>query len=162
MADNPGRTCAPYVSRIVRVDRLFFGGCVSAVRMAGRTAISILDDFGQSIVHATGTAGLPSFHSSRARRVSFLGEDRDALGVTARKRGTDGSDGSSSLRRQISEHVVWQRLAPADFRGKLFIGEFGENARPHEGGEGAEPVGAGNVVFDTVADAEDVARVLNL
>src|ERR1700757_5063203 len=85
-----------------------------------------------------------------------------ALRVTARNAEAMPSICSSSLRRQISDHVVRQRLAPADFYSKLFVGEVRENARPHEGSEGAEPIGAGNVVFDAIANTENVARVLNL
>src|ERR1700722_20376627 len=50
---------------------------------------------------------------------------------------------------------------PADFGCELFVRQVSKNACPHESSEGAEPVGAGNVVFDAIANTENVARILN-
>ena len=51
---------------------------------------------------------------------------------------------------------------PTDFGCKLFVRQVSKNACPHKSGEGAEPIGARNVVFDAIAHTENVARVLNL
>src|SRR5580698_2219429 len=50
---------------------------------------------------------------------------------------------------------------PADFGCKLFVRQVSKNACPHESGEGAEPIGPSDVVFDAIANAENVAWVFN-
>ena len=43
---------------------------------------------------------------------------------------------------------------PADFGGKLFVRQIGKNPCSHKSGEGAELIGARNVVFDAVANTK--------
>src|ERR1700733_3977791 len=63
---------------------------------------------------------------------------------------------------QIIDHEVGGYSVAADFRGKLFIGEASEDPRSHKSSEGAEPVGSRDIVFDAIANTENIARVLNL
>jgi hypothetical protein len=68
----------------------------------------------------------------------------------------------SRLGGQIFDHEVGGYSVAADFRGKLFIGEASEDPRSHESSEGAEPLGSRDIVFDAIANTENIARVLNL